>query len=161
MVGVDICWLKNILIFFSYFTSTNVLDMALSLNVSAHVPLSFQGDIHLLVQCDGHVLHDTRDEVVKVYCHGHVSAMHEQPRKQSSWGQHGAHLGPLGPRWAPCWPHEPCYHGGQIDMPMFKSSLCKHASGGLDHMNKYWSLPNQRPCFFFSAWILKIPSTPK
>ena len=26
-------------------------------------------------------------------------------------GQHGAHLGPKGPRWAPCWPHEPCYLG--------------------------------------------------
>ena len=22
-----------------------------------------------------------------------------------------AHLGPVGPRWAPCWPHEPCYQG--------------------------------------------------
>ena len=22
---------------------------------------------------------------------------------------HGAHQGPTGPRWAPCWPHEPCY----------------------------------------------------
>ena len=33
------------------------------------------------------------------------------PREQSSWGQHGAHLGPVGPRWAPCWPHEPCYRG--------------------------------------------------
>ena len=21
----------------------------------------------------------------------------------------GAHLGPVGPRWVPCWPHEPCY----------------------------------------------------
>ena len=31
--------------------------------------------------------------------------------KQSSWGPHGAHLGPVGPRWAPCWPHEPCYRG--------------------------------------------------
>ena len=29
----------------------------------------------------------------------------------SSWGQHGAYLGPTGPRWAPCWPHEPCYLG--------------------------------------------------
>ena len=26
------------------------------------------------------------------------------PWYQSSWGQHGAHLGPDGPRWAPCWP---------------------------------------------------------
>ena len=29
----------------------------------------------------------------------------------SSWGQHGAHLGPVGPRWSPCWPHKPCCHG--------------------------------------------------
>ena len=31
------------------------------------------------------------------------------PRWQSSWGQHGAHLGPVGPRWASCRPQEPCY----------------------------------------------------
>ena len=24
---------------------------------------------------------------------------------------HRAHLGPVGPSWAPCWPHEPCYQG--------------------------------------------------
>ena len=35
----------------------------------------------------------------------------EYPWLQSSWGQHGAHLGPTGPRWSPCWPHEPCYLG--------------------------------------------------
>ena len=33
------------------------------------------------------------------------------PRLQSSWGQHGAHLGPVGPGCAPCWPHKPCYQG--------------------------------------------------
>ena len=26
-------------------------------------------------------------------------------------GEHGAHLGPTGPRWAPCWSHEICYLG--------------------------------------------------
>ena len=31
--------------------------------------------------------------------------------KQSSWDQYGAHLGPVGPRWISCWPHEPCYQG--------------------------------------------------
>ena len=25
---------------------------------------------------------------------------------------HGAHPGPIGPRWAPCWPHEPCFQSG-------------------------------------------------
>ena len=24
---------------------------------------------------------------------------------------HGAHLIPVSPRWAPCWPYEPCYQG--------------------------------------------------
>ena len=31
--------------------------------------------------------------------------------QQGSWGQHGAHLGPTGPRCAPCWPHELRYLG--------------------------------------------------
>ena len=35
------------------------------------------------------------------------------------WGQHGAHLGPVGPKWAPCWPHNPCYQGRQ------QRSFCK------------------------------------
>ena len=26
-------------------------------------------------------------------------------------GQHGVHLGPIGLRWAPCWPHEFCFLG--------------------------------------------------
>ena len=33
---------------------------------------------------------------------------------QSSWGQHGAHLSPVGPRWAPCWPHYPCYQRSTV-----------------------------------------------
>ena len=32
-------------------------------------------------------------------------------------GQHGAHLGPTGPRWSPCWPHELCYLGSQRNEP--------------------------------------------
>ena len=32
-------------------------------------------------------------------------------KKQDSWGQHRAHLGLTGPRWAPCWPHDFCYLG--------------------------------------------------
>ena len=34
-----------------------------------------------------------------------------RPQIHSFRGQHGAHLGPTGPRWAPCWPHELCYLG--------------------------------------------------
>ena len=33
------------------------------------------------------------------------------PREQGSCGQHWSHLGPVGPMWALCWPHEPCYLG--------------------------------------------------
>ena len=42
---------------------------------------------------------------------GNVHMLQTIPRLQSSWGQHGAHLGPTGPRWDPCWPHESCYKG--------------------------------------------------
>ena len=35
----------------------------------------------------------------------------KNPRKQGSHGQYGAHLGPVGPRWAPCWPGELSYQG--------------------------------------------------
>ena len=45
------------------------------------------------------------------------------PRKQGSWGQHVAHLGPVGPRWAPCWPHEPCYQCWSIPWPLMPQLL--------------------------------------
>ena len=35
----------------------------------------------------------------------------KHPWQQGLWGQHGAQLGPTGPRWAPYWSHEPCYLG--------------------------------------------------
>ena len=42
------------------------------------------------------------------------------PWEQSLCGQHGAHLGPAGPRWAPCWPHEPCYQGSVVTLVLEK-----------------------------------------
>ena len=46
--------------------------------------------------------------LLSVSCYGYTVWL---SRWQSSWGQYGAHLGPVGPRWAPCWPHESCYRG--------------------------------------------------
>ena len=45
------------------------------------------------------------------------------PRSQNSWGQHGAHLGAAGSKWAPCLPHEPCYQGNYAITP--HRILCK------------------------------------
>ena len=39
------------------------------------------------------------------------SLLWRNPDCKVHWGQHGAHLGPVGPRWAPYWLHEPCYQG--------------------------------------------------
>ena len=36
---------------------------------------------------------------------------------------HGAHLGPIGPRWAPCWPHEPCYLGWHLLLHMIEKKV--------------------------------------
>ena len=52
-------------------------------------------------------------EEIKLICFPKDNMLNKKiagtPREQSSWGQHGSHLGPVGPRWAPYWPHEPCY----------------------------------------------------
>ena len=63
----------------------------------------------------------------------------------SSLGQDGAHLGPVGPGWAPCWPLEPCYQGHQ-----FPYKFWGHLS---------WNMPH-RPTSLVSAhdpdWQLRI-----
>ena len=59
------------------------------------------------------------------------------PRWQGSWGQHGAHLGPTGPRWAPCWSHELCYLGNHRNLWESKSYRLRWS-----HTNH--SLPTKR-----------------
>ena len=57
------------------------------------------------------------------------------------WGQNGAHLGPTGPRWAPCWPREPCHLGN-------KAIICKiHIYSSLIHC--YCKATLLRKCIFF------------
>ena len=46
--------------------------------------------------------HHEVNAVYGIYCQPRV------PWYQDSWGQHGAHLGLAGPKWAPCWPMT-CY----------------------------------------------------
>ena len=41
----------------------------------------------------------------------------------NTWGQYGTHMGPVGPRWAPCWPHEPCYASPE-GVVFFFGSVC-------------------------------------
>ena len=64
-----------------------------------------------------------------------------------SWGQHGAHLGPTGPRWAPCWPHEPCYLGNLEDV-LFLSFILL-TSSALTLYDKYQ----------LAIWLPNFPST--
>ena len=45
--------------------------------------------------------------------HTHLQRALPTP-KARFMGQHGAHLGPTGPRWVPCWPHEPCCLGTSV-----------------------------------------------
>ena len=42
-------------------------------------------------------------------------------------GQHGAHLGPVGPIWAPCWPKKTCFQGGVIITP---AVIKQNSAGG-------------------------------
>ena len=48
------------------------------------------------------------------------------PWKQSLWDQHGAHLGPTGPRWAPCWPHESIWDVSTHIISLRPRQKCRH-----------------------------------
>ena len=51
-----------------------------------------------------------------------------RPPQQGSWGQHGDHLGPVVPRWAPCWPHEPSYLGQAMNWANVQRDLWHHVA---------------------------------
>ena len=87
----------------------------------------------------------------RTYAHGKVP-----------WGKHGAHLGPVGHKWAPCWPHNPCYQGRQ------QRSFCKRYVEwqavimlGLDGSIIHGSLWNMADCkhIELTAHVLLIYST--
>ena len=64
---------------------------------------------HSMVTLD---IHWSRNIIDKIFitgwcCHWWKSHQSENPDSKV----HGAHLGPTGPRWAPCWRHESCYLG--------------------------------------------------
>ena len=105
------------------------------------------------------------------------------PEKQSSWDQHGAHLGPTGPRWAPCWPQELCYLGHYLycwdsiagKMQIFihhirawlleMQSLCSVHSGYghsqwekalLSNTSSHWLSPCPEWCLFMQQVLTQI-----
>ena len=54
-----------------------------------------------------------------------------------SWRQHGAHLGPTGPRWAPCWPHELCHLGNERKYSTHFGHWEQYGSGFADYFSKW------------------------
>ena len=72
-----------------------------------------------------------------VNVHVTVAGGKQGPREQSSWGQRGAHLGPVGPMWAPCWPHEPRYQVPQQNNDSLKLSAGRPP---IDRADLEWGL---------------------
>ena len=93
--------------------------------------------------------------IPKVALYGHTMSASEQraancskhalgTSEKSSWGQHGSHLGPVGPGWVPCWSNEPCYHGGlspkkckHITDSYYQKHLQKHNMKVIDQSHRY------------------------
>ena len=53
------------------------------------------------------------------------------PWWQGSWGQHRAHLGPTGPRWAPCWPMNFAIWVSASEVSI--SDMCKNRPLSIQH----------------------------
>ena len=74
------------------------------------------------------------------------------PWQQGSWGQHGAHLGPTGPRWAPCWPHELCYLGCFfLGVPLKHNSISESDTDPLKPRQNGWYFAHET--FKCISWI--------
>ena len=90
-------------------------------NIRHHPKLWYQ--LNLTCQLAPYVGINTDRKQIRRSCLifiGYHSIGLKYPWEQGSWGQHGANLGPTGPRWAPCRPHELCYLGWLIE---FMSSI--------------------------------------
>ena len=80
------------------------------------------------------------------------------PWQQGSWGQYRARLGPTGPRWAACWPHETCYLGKVHDSKSIKTMIgLWQVVTGQRHTGELWVLCHElttRPrfCRLLSMW---------
>ena len=69
---------------------------------------------------------------------------------------HVAHLGPLGPSWAPCWLHEPCYQGGtEMDNALEPKNIWPIKPGT---STVYWCIASKLkvPLFFVMEWIKRF-----
>ena len=80
------------------------------------------------------------------------------PWEQGSWGQHGAHLGPIGTRWAPCWPHKLCYLGmTEYDKEHFLGvCISPYWTIMIIFQRKFNNLITYSPRFFFSILPIKL-----
>ena len=67
-------------------------------------------------------------------CHNVCIHTHTAKFMGPTW----AHLGPVGPRWAPpCWPHEPCYQGIYITVDQLHCCRCSgDTAHGIDYVGQ-------------------------
>ena len=55
------------------------------------------------------IIHDSEVTMFSLCIFGVFLLVCHDPWCQGWWDQYGVHLGPTGPRWAPCWSHQPGY----------------------------------------------------
>ena len=87
--------------------------------------------------------------------HQHVPKHHacgidltDIPDSKVHLGQYGAHLGPVGPRWAPCWPHEPFYQGWLGANRVVTATISRyHTTLSCGHLRMHH--------YIFVSWSLK------
>ena len=73
-------------------------------------------------------------------------------------GLHGAHLGTTGPRWAPCWPHEPYYQGRYLMVHnILVVMINKILKNGIQEFGLVIPpFPATRHCLDKSRWITRF-----
>ena len=100
--------------------------------------------LHCTCKCPDINSHSADYEVRKVFLQDL-----QVPWQQGSWGQHRAHLGPVGPSCTPCRPDEPCYMG---------LSPCDITQNAQQDPKKMHDDSNDKtPNCIMADYIMKIP----
>ena len=79
-----------------------------------HFPIVLACVFFIIIPQPNFTCHFTLPSICKLYCHLYetepFTVITSNPRV-TRLSQIAKFVGPVGPRWAPYWPHEPCYLG--------------------------------------------------
>ena len=77
-----------------------------------------------------------KEQFWPLFLGGQATWLYHNPDSKVHGANMGLTWGPVGPRWAPCWPYEPCYQGRRIhsNRPSEHCEVTRHVASNVSHI---------------------------